>query len=254
MSKIVVSSIEGLPEHVTANAVELDDGGGYEIEVDLADHSKLHSALREERKRAAELKAKLSTVDVEEYERLRTEAAEREQRAEAERQKVIEEQARRDGDMEKLKAQWAETRQKFEADAAKERDRLLAEIRRVSISEAASRAIGEAGGNVRLLLPHAEQRLRVEEASGTFQVRVIDGEGNTVFDDDGSPATVKGLVERMRADKDFAFAFSGTGRGGSARTESVSQPGVRTIPRGDDPLFYERHHKDIAAGKVVVAG
>lgn len=200
--KLTLDTLDGVDEAIKALYVEHD--GKFKLAVDgLEDTSGLKSALEKERKarREAEQRAKLALGEdeLEEFERLRAEAA----------------KARGAEDIvNQLKARHAK---EVEAkDKAAQAYRSMLE--KTVLESTASKLLAEHKGNVGLLMPHIQAALRVEEADGQFQV---------------VPANAASLEEVVTGLKTtFPAAFSdsghsgsgavGGGGGGTGRTMKVS--------------------------------
>lgn len=83
------------------------------------------------------------------------------------------------------------------------------------------------------LLPLLREKVKtVEQEDGSVVVRVLDG--NAVAKaEDGTPITVDQLVESMRNDEAFAYAFYGTGQSGSGAQGSATRGGGAPANRSD---------------------
>ena len=200
--KLTLDTLDGVDETIKPLYVEHD--GKFKLAVDgLEDTSGLKSALEKERKarRDAEQRAKLALGEdeLEEFERLRAEAA----------------KARGAEDIvNQLKA-----RHQKEIEAReKQAQAYRASLEKTVLESTASKLLAEHKGNVSLLMPHIQSALRVEEAEGQFQV---------------VPANAASLEEVVTGLKSaFPAAFSdsghtgggaiGGGGGGTGRTMRVS--------------------------------
>ena len=200
--KLTLDTLDGVDEAIKPLYVEHD--GKFKLAVDgLEDTSGLKSALEKERKarRDAEQRAKLALGEdeLEEFERLRAEAA----------------KARGAEDIvNQLKA-----RHQKEIEAReKQAQAYRASLEKTVLESTASKLLAEHKGNVSLLMPHIQSALRVEEADGQFQV---------------VPANAASLDEVVTGLKTaFPAAFSdsghtgggaiGGGGGGTGRTMRVS--------------------------------
>ena len=152
--KLTLDTLDGVDEAIKPLYVEHD--GKFKLAVDgLEDTSGLKSALEKERKarRDAEQRAKLALSDeeMEEVERLRSEAA----RAKG-----------ADEIVNQIKARHAK---ELEA-RTKEAQAYRAHLEKTVLESTASKLLAEHKGNVSLLMPHIKSALRVEEADGQFQV------------------------------------------------------------------------------------
>lgn len=183
--KLTLDNLDGVDEAIKPLYVEHD--GKFKLAVDgLEDTSGLRSALEKERKarREAEQRAKLALSDeeMEEVERLRSEAA----RAKG-----------ADEIVNQIKARHAK---ELEA-RTKEVQAYRAHLEKTVLESTASKLLAEHKGNVGLLMPHIQAALRVEEADGQFQV---------------VPANAASLEEVVTGLKTtFPAAFSDSGHSGS---------------------------------------
>lgn len=200
--KLTLDTLDGVDEAIKPLYVEHE--GKFKLAVDgLEDTSGLKSALEKERKarREAEQRAKLALGEdeLEEFERLRAEAA----------------KARGAEDIvNQLKA-----RHQKEIEAReKQANAYRASLEKTVLESTASKLLAEHKGNIGLLMPHIQAALRVEEAEGQFQV---------------VPANAASLDEVVAGLKTtFPAAFSdsghtgggahGGGGGGAGRTMKVS--------------------------------
>lgn len=134
------------------------------------------------------------------------------------RQQLEEEKAKGSGEFEKLKAQIVDK-------AAKEQQKLRevlskkdAFIARLLVDNAASQAISEVGGSVRLLLPHVRQHIRVveDEVTGEPVAQVVDSKGTArIGSSAGEPMSISEFVSELKGSDEFAPAFRGAGSTGS---------------------------------------
>ena len=200
--KLTLDSLDGVDEAHKALYVEQD--GKFKLAVDgLEDTSGLKSALEKERKarREAEQRAKLALGEdeLEEFERLRAEAA----------------KARGAEDIvNQLKVRHAK---EVEAkDKAAQAYRSMLE--KTVLESTASKLLAEHKGNVGLLMPHIQSALRVEEADGQFQVVPANA------------ASLEEVVTGLKATFPAAFADSGHsgsgavgGGGGGAKGRTITR-------------------------------
>lgn len=182
--KLTLDTLDGVDEAIRPLYVEHD--GKFKLAVDgLEDTGGLKSALEKERKarREAEQRAKLALGEdeLEEFERLRAEAA----------------KARGAEDIvNQLKARHQKELEAREKQAQAYR----ASLEKTVLESTASKLLAEHKGNVSLLMPHIQAALRVEEADGQFQV---------------VPANAASLEEVVTGLKSaFPAAFSDSGHSG----------------------------------------
>ncbi len=69
-------------------------------------------------------------------------------------------------------------------------------------------ALRKAGANVILLTPHVSPRVSLELVSGRLEPRVIDDRGAIRHGSDDAPISLDALMAEMRANRDFAPAFT----------------------------------------------
>ena len=201
--KLTLDNLDGVDEAIKALYVEQD--GKFKLAVDgLEDTSGLKSALEKERKarREAEQRAKLalSEEELEEVERLRSEAAKAKGADEIVNQ---------------IKVRHAK---ELEA-RTKEAQTYRAHLEKTVLESTASKLLAEHKGNVGLLMPHIQSALRVEEADGQFQV---------------VPANAASLEEVVTGLKTtFPAAFADSGHSGSGALVSGGGGVGRTMKLAD---------------------
>ena len=94
-------------------------------------------------------------------------------------------------------------------------ERLKKELERHLVDAAATTAINEADGNVKLLIPHVKARVKLTEVDGQYRPSVVGEDGSPRVNGEGNPLSIKDLVSEMRSDEVYAGAFKGTGQSGS---------------------------------------
>ncbi len=122
-------------------------------------------------------------------------------------------------------------------------EKLMGKLRTLLIDNEAIRAINEAKGNVKNLLPHVRNRVKVIESGDDFGIQVLTEQGEPAVDGEAKPITIAALVSGFK--KDFAFAFKGAGStgGGGAGKENIagtSEGGQLVLSKEDarDPMKY----------------
>lgn len=197
----------------------------------LEDISGLKNALAEEkdmRRKATDAKGSLEAQIGE----LRAKADELETAAakglsEADVQRMVGE--RSDGAIKEMAS-----KHEAELQAAQQRgDGLMGKVRNLLVTNEATKAIVEAGGEPELLLDRVARNTRVregrvEEGEGEFVVEVLDGNGvPRVGDAKGNPMSISQLVEEMKGDEKLGRAFSGSNMNGSGTParEASQHPG-----------------------------
>lgn len=248
-----------LPDALKSEYIQ--SGDSYRLDVTavngvgLEDVSGLKSALEKERAAAREALAKVKAFDG-----LDVDAA-------REAMKKLKEQAGQPG-VEELAKQLAESQIKqMAAKHSEENQGLQAKLQSITgqlqdklVKSAALEALQAHGGNAKLLLPHLEASVRMRpNDSGQFIAEVIDPmTGNPrVGDSQGNPMTIPQLVESMKANADYAAAFTGTGATGSGTTgatgfsrQATTSKSVKRISRNDQAAV-NSNLEGLADGSVV---
>ena len=94
----------------------------------------------------------------------------------------------------------------------KDRDTALA---RHLIENEATQEISKQKGKVGPLMPHVRERCKVvRDETGSYSVRVLDGDGNVRFNGSGAPMNVSDVVTELKANTDFAGNFESEAPGG----------------------------------------
>lgn len=147
-----------------------------------------------------------------------------------------------------------EMQKKLDAEIAK-RDEALAKkdssLTRFLIDGEASRAISEAKGSTKALLPHVKQHCKVVHNPETddYVVRVYDEQGNVRYNEAGEPASVRDLVAGFKKDEDFAALFeSEAPSGGGMRPGSGGAPNAQT-PSGGEKTSLGKISSGLKAGQ-----
>lgn len=106
---------------------------------------------------------------------------------------------------------------------------LTKQLREMLVDNAAQRAIAEAGGNLKLLLPIVRSAVKAETtADGTFAVSVVDDAGREMVSKaEGStkPMSIAEFVSVLKEQPDYKSAFSGSGLGGSGSSHAAGGSG-----------------------------
>lgn len=198
--------------------------------------------LREAKAAKARLAA-YDGIDPEEHRRLKAAAED------AERKRLAGE-----GDYKALERQLIERHAK-ELEARDARNTALTRaLERELIDAAAAKAIAEAKGSVKGLLPHVKPHIRVAEVDGEFVAQVVDSKGNQrIGDAKGTLMTIPQLVEEFKGDSDLARLFEGSGSsgGGAPKSTGGAGGGARSIVAGD-ARAWNANLADIAKGNVEV--
>lgn len=223
--KAIVESLEGLSEDVAAEYSQREDGK-FQLQVDaiggleLADTAGLKSALQKERQSVADLKGEVKKYGDLDPDAAREALTKVEQLGEMTPTEKVEQQIRTR--TEKLVAQHNADKATLE----KTIDGLKGQLSANLIDVAATAALNELGGNVRLLLPHVRGMTRMRQTDdGRFVAEVLDENGQVEIDGQGNPLTIPKLVEKMKSDDTFAPAFKGSGATGSGAGGSGGNTG-----------------------------
>lgn len=233
-----VDSLDGLSEEIAQEYAALEEGGyqlkiltGYVSKDKVEDTGGLKSALEKERENVANLKRKAKAleekfggVDTEEYQLLKEQQREAEER-----------EAEKKGEWEKLKEQMRTQHQEQLAEERKHTAKVKTELERHLVDAQATAAINAEDGNVTLLLPHVKSLVRLVEEDGVFTAIVVDAAGTPRVDADGNPFSIKALVSEMRTQDVYAGAFRGTGSQGGGTPPGDGGEGNDAANGGGNP-------------------
>lgn len=203
--KLTVDSTEGMDDALKALYVQ--DGDKFKLDVDgIEDTSGLKTALQKERRAASELEKKTKA-----WERLGKTPDEIQELLEAQ-EKTARTEAEKRGEFDKILAQVNEKN----AQALKAKDDAIVAMRKRIESELIDKnaiaAIAAAKGKPKLLLPHVQRHVRVDE---NFNVMVVDDKGDPRVNGKGEPLGISDFIDEMRQSEDFGAAFEGSGQSGS---------------------------------------
>lgn len=202
--KKILEKLDEVEEQFRSLYVEKDGKFYLDVEGGLGEGAA--KALEEERKAKKALEAKLGKlkdVDPEEYNRLKTEAEERDRK-----------KAEEKGEFDKILAKNKEQFQK-DLDAANQKaEKYKGSLADTLITNEALAAVTAEKGIPDLLLPVLKPRLKFVEAEDeSFRVEVLDAKGEPMVTKDG-PAKAIELVKELKASPVFGRAFDGTDTGG----------------------------------------
>ena len=111
---------------------------------------------------------------------------------------------------------------------------LTKQLREQLVDGAALKAIAEAGGNPKLLMPIVRSAVKAEQGTdGTFAVTLTDEQGKELVSSaEGStrPMTLPEFVQQLRTQPDFKGAFAGSGTGGSGDSHAAGGSGRAANP------------------------
>ena len=113
----------------------------------------------------------------------------------------------------------------------KERDDALAKH---LVSDVATRELSAAEGSIELLLPHIKSACKVfRTENGTYEVRVVDIDGDARSDGAGGWMGVKDLVAELKAKPEFGGAFKSQDKGGSGLAPGATKQVAGTRIKGE---------------------
>lgn len=257
--KAVLESLEGLPADVAKEYKQADDGK-YVLDVTpvgglaLENVTGLKTALEKERTNVRNL-----TVSVKKFEGLDPDAA-RDALGRLDEIKNFDPDKKVSEAVKLREQELLKQHDKVTRDLQGKNEKMSKALEKHLVTSAVTRAISEAKGRIKLLLPHVSSCVRVRETdAGDYVAEVIDPSTGTVRvgDANGSPMTIGQLVNEFKSSDEFASAFdasgaSGGGASGSGKGTSPSGGGgTRTIKMSDQKAI-NANLKDIAEGKVAV--
>lgn len=254
-----------LPEALKAEYRLKDDGAGYLLQVNeiqgiaLEDVTGLRGALESERKSVTDLKRKLKSFDGLDPRKARDAIRKVDEFAKIDPEKELE------AKIKEHEAQLIERHNETLQIANKRADGYLSQLESIMIDNEALKAIQTAGGNAKLLLPHVRNQIRMkEDEQGRLTAEVFNPRTGSprAGDNQGNPLTIPQLIDEIKADKDYAVAFAGSGQTGSGAvsgstgtpkrpTGATTQKGVTYISASDQDAI-NRNWQGIAEGKVIV--
>lgn len=176
-------------------------------------------------------------LDLEEYERLKQEAKDAEQR-----------KAEEKGEWEKLRGTLVETHNQEKATLQEERDAFKAAMEGNLIDSVVNRTLADAGASLPLMDHVVRRNLRVvqDEDTGKYGVAVVDDTGSPrISGPTGEPMTVAELVKEFSEKPEYAPAFPGTKASGSG-AQGGSRAGrparkVTEMSRAEKAEFISEH-------------
>jgi hypothetical protein len=221
--KAILENLDGLSEEIRKEYKQRDDGK-YILDVmsvdglELAEVSKLQSALSKERENNRKANEKLKAYEDLDPAKAREAIKKVEEMATWEPEQKVKEQ------IEAVKSQMMDAHGKEKAKLQERLDKLSKSLEEAMIISVASQELAKEKGSVRLLMPHIRQQTRLREADGKFVVEVMGSDGNPrLTGSDGHPMSISELVAEMKTQNDFASAFEGTGATGSGATPTTGK-------------------------------
>ena len=111
---------------------------------------------------------------------------------------------------------------------------LQGQLREQLVESAAQKAIAEAGGSLKLLLPVVRSAVKAEVAAdGRLQVVLVDETGKEMVSKVAGatgPMSIAEFVGTLRDTPDYKAAFAGSGTGGSGATHSTAGAVRASVP------------------------
>lgn len=266
---ITAAVLATLPEPVKKEYVDAGNGN-FKLDVsavegfELADTSKLKSALQKEReasKKATDLLKTFEGIDPDKARDAQTQLEELlkvdpEKKLEAHK-KTIEQQLNTKYDAERKKLTDQHTSQM--SSLTGENKTLDEQLQQVLIQSTALSAITTAKGNPDLLLPLVKQQARLKkDDKGRRVVEIIDADGTVRLSSKAGsmdPMSIDEFVEAMKTDKRYSAAFAGAGASGSGAGAGDRGSGTGnsrfqlTETQAKDPTMYQR-----VRGEAIKAG
>ncbi|AWJ93838.1 hypothetical protein Sp245p_28885 (plasmid) [Azospirillum baldaniorum] len=164
------------------------------------------------------LKEKFKDIDLDEYVRLRQEAAEAQERL----RQAEEEKLKKSGDFEAIKKRLQDD---FQAQVKVKDERIATLYRNLEqklVDAELTAAISAEKGIPQILLPLLKNRVKVTEVEGQFITEVIGEDGQRMYGQDGKPAGLGDLVKSFKANEIYGRCFESPMAGGSgSRTVST---------------------------------
>lgn len=216
--KAIVETTEGLPEPIAALYEPLgDDRFRLKVEaVDgfaLEDVKNLKSALGKERGEADRWRKAAEKYGDLDPDRAREALAKLEEFEQIDPSKEADRIAA--AKVEAMSKQLVAKHQSELESRDKRAEHLKTTVEKLLIDQAATMALAEAKGSVKLLLPHVRTRTRVVEQDGSFRVEVLQDDGNPMYNAKGDPASISDLIADMRGSDEFQRAFEASGHSGA---------------------------------------
>lgn len=134
--------------------------------------------------------------------------------------------------MDKIKAEHDRRVQEVAENADQKVQKMQGALERYLVDQAATAALADAKGSVRLLLPHVKAHTRVVQDGEDYVVRVVDAQGDFRSDGKGGFMTVADLVTEMKTQEEFGRAFESATPGGNGAPPGG---GGGRMPRREEP-------------------
>lgn len=249
--KAILDNLDGLPADVAKEYKKRDDGK-YQLDVvavdgmELAEVSKLQSALAKERENNRKANDQLKTFEGIEPGKARDALKKVGEMSNWTPEQKVQEK------IDSVKAQLLDAHGKEKAGLETKLTKLTKQLESAMIISVATQALAEQKGSVKLLMPHIQGRTRLREVDGKFIVDVLGDDGNPrVAGSDGHSMSISELVAEMKTQKDFASAFEGTNASGSGAAPGGGKATGNTIKSSDKEAIQANLEK-IAKGEIKI--
>lgn len=111
---------------------------------------------------------------------------------------------------------------------------LTKQLTELMVDNAAQKAIAEAGGNLKLLLPIVKAAVKAETTpDGRLAVSVVDDSGKEMVSKAAGATSAMSIAEyvhTLREQAEYKVAFAGSGTGGSGSTHSAAGAARASVP------------------------
>ena len=223
-----VKTLEGLPEGVAELYTELPDNGGFLLDVEpvngfaLENVAGLKETLADRKSKAAERKTALAAFDGIDPAKARTAL---------EKYAEIENWTPDQKAQEAIEANKAQLQDKFDKDLGElnaKYDNVNRQLHDALVVQGATAAIAEAGGNVKLLLPHVTKQMKLVDQDGKLVAKIVDDKGQprvTMKSGSTDDMGLGELLETMKSSDDFGSAFAGSNAAGGGGGQNLRTPG-----------------------------
>lgn len=139
----------------------------------------------------------------------------------------------KNGEFDKVRTKMLEEFGKKEQGYEERITKLMGQLEGMMVDSEVAKAIADAGGNSKLLMPILKQRIKVVDKDGNLAVKVTEENGDPSVNDKGEPISISALVESLKTDDAFAGAFNASGLSGGGKPPS----GDSTVINDDKNVF-----------------
>jgi len=106
--------------------------------------------------------------------------------------------------------------------------KLRSQLESMMIDAEAAKAVGEADGNLKLLMPIIKSRVAIVDDNGKLVIQIKTEGGDPATDKEGKPLSIAGLMDEIKADESYSGAFASSGLSGAGARPSVKSGKVDT--------------------------